>query len=59
MSGTDSKAGGYDYLALFTQAKTVSKKVGRVAATAALRASKRPPRRDEGAPIALLTASPI
>ena len=27
MSGTDSKAGGYDYLALFTQAKTVSKKV--------------------------------
>jgi 1-pyrroline-5-carboxylate dehydrogenase len=28
MSGTDSKAGGYDYLALFTQAKTVSKKVG-------------------------------
>jgi 1-pyrroline-5-carboxylate dehydrogenase len=28
MSGTDSKAGGYDYLALFTQAKTVSKKIG-------------------------------
>ena len=28
MSGTDSKAGGYDYLALFTQAKTVSKNVG-------------------------------
>jgi 1-pyrroline-5-carboxylate dehydrogenase len=28
MSGTDSKAGGYDYLSLFTQAKTVSKKVG-------------------------------
>jgi 1-pyrroline-5-carboxylate dehydrogenase len=27
MSGTDSKAGGYDYLALFTQAKTVSKKI--------------------------------
>ncbi|MBV9647176.1 MAG: L-glutamate gamma-semialdehyde dehydrogenase [Candidatus Eremiobacteraeota bacterium] len=27
MSGTDSKAGGYDYLMLFTQAKTVSKKV--------------------------------
>jgi 1-pyrroline-5-carboxylate dehydrogenase len=26
MSGTDSKAGGYDYLALFTQAKMVSKK---------------------------------
>ena len=28
MSGTDSKAGGYDYIALFTQAKMVSKKVG-------------------------------
>jgi 1-pyrroline-5-carboxylate dehydrogenase len=28
MSGTDSKAGGFDYLALFTQAKMVSKKVG-------------------------------
>ncbi len=28
MSGTDSKAGGYDYLMLFTQAKMVSKKVG-------------------------------
>jgi len=27
MSGTDSKAGGYDYLLLFTQAKTVSKKI--------------------------------
>ncbi|MBD5654234.1 MAG: L-glutamate gamma-semialdehyde dehydrogenase [Candidatus Eremiobacteraeota bacterium] len=27
MSGTDSKAGGYDYLALFTQAKMVSEKV--------------------------------
>jgi 1-pyrroline-5-carboxylate dehydrogenase len=27
MSGTDSKAGGYDYLLLFTQAKLVSKKV--------------------------------
>jgi len=26
MSGTDSKAGGYDYLLLFSQAKTVSKK---------------------------------
>lgn len=26
MSGTDSKAGGYDYLALFTQAKMVSKR---------------------------------
>jgi 1-pyrroline-5-carboxylate dehydrogenase len=28
MSGTDSKAGGYDYLMLFTQAKLVSKKIG-------------------------------
>ena len=28
MSGTDSKAGGRDYLLLFTQAKTVSEKVG-------------------------------
>ncbi len=27
MSGTDSKAGGYDYLLLFTQAKLVSKKL--------------------------------
>jgi len=27
MSGTDSKAGGYDYLMLFTQAKLVSKKI--------------------------------
>jgi 1-pyrroline-5-carboxylate dehydrogenase len=28
MSGTDSKAGGQDYLLLFTQAKTVSEKIG-------------------------------
>jgi 1-pyrroline-5-carboxylate dehydrogenase len=27
MSGTDSKAGGYDYLLLFTQAKTISQKL--------------------------------
>lgn len=27
MSGTDSKAGGYDYLLLFTQAKSVSQKI--------------------------------
>ncbi len=27
MSGTDSKAGGYDYLLLFSQAKTVSRKL--------------------------------
>jgi 1-pyrroline-5-carboxylate dehydrogenase len=28
MSGTDSKAGGYDYLLLFLQAKAISRKVG-------------------------------
>ncbi len=28
MSGTDSKAGGFDYLLLFTQAKTIAEKVG-------------------------------
>jgi 1-pyrroline-5-carboxylate dehydrogenase len=28
MSGTDSKAGGRDYLGLFTQAKTMSEKIG-------------------------------
>ncbi|MGE5327141.1 MAG: L-glutamate gamma-semialdehyde dehydrogenase [Deltaproteobacteria bacterium] len=28
MSGTDSKAGGFDYLLLFTQAKTISEKIG-------------------------------
>jgi 1-pyrroline-5-carboxylate dehydrogenase len=28
MSGTDSKAGGYDYLLLFLQAKVISKRVG-------------------------------
>jgi len=28
MSGTDSKAGGHDYLLLFLQAKTVSEKIG-------------------------------
>jgi 1-pyrroline-5-carboxylate dehydrogenase len=27
MSGTDSKAGGYDYLLLFTQAKTVAERI--------------------------------
>jgi 1-pyrroline-5-carboxylate dehydrogenase len=27
MSGTDSKAGGPDYLSLFTQAKVISEKV--------------------------------
>jgi 1-pyrroline-5-carboxylate dehydrogenase len=30
MSGTDSKAGGRDYLALFLQAKVSSEKVGAV-----------------------------
>ncbi len=29
MSGTDSKAGGYDYMTLFTQAKMVSKNIAR------------------------------
>ena len=28
MSGTDSKAGGADYLQLFTQAKSIAEKVG-------------------------------
>jgi 1-pyrroline-5-carboxylate dehydrogenase len=30
MSGTDSKAGGADYLLLFTQAKSIAEKVGTV-----------------------------
>jgi 1-pyrroline-5-carboxylate dehydrogenase len=28
MSGTDSKAGGPDYLLLFTQAKSIAEKLG-------------------------------
>jgi 1-pyrroline-5-carboxylate dehydrogenase len=28
MSGTDSKAGGPDYLLLFTQAKSIAEKIG-------------------------------
>ena len=28
MSGTDSKAGGADYLLLFTQAKSIAEKIG-------------------------------
>jgi 1-pyrroline-5-carboxylate dehydrogenase len=32
MSGTDSKAGGYDYLLLFTQAKSISRKIAGSAA---------------------------
>jgi 1-pyrroline-5-carboxylate dehydrogenase len=35
MSGTDSKAGGRDYLGLFLQAKTVSRKVGKQSKTVA------------------------
>ncbi len=35
MSGTDSKAGGRDYLGLFLQAKAISKKVGPQSKTAA------------------------
>jgi 1-pyrroline-5-carboxylate dehydrogenase len=31
MSGTDSKGGGFDYLLLFTQAKTIAEKVGMTA----------------------------
>jgi 1-pyrroline-5-carboxylate dehydrogenase len=34
MSGTDSKAGGPDYLLLFTQAKSVAEKLGHVSAAA-------------------------
>ncbi len=33
MSGTDSKAGGYDYLLLFVQAKSISRKLGAHAAS--------------------------
>jgi 1-pyrroline-5-carboxylate dehydrogenase len=32
MSGTDSKAGGPDYLLLFTQAKSIAEKAGMVSA---------------------------
>jgi 1-pyrroline-5-carboxylate dehydrogenase len=34
MSGTDSKAGGPDYLLLFTQAKSIAEKKGIVSAAA-------------------------
>jgi 1-pyrroline-5-carboxylate dehydrogenase len=34
MSGTDSKAGGPDYLLLFTQAKSIAEKVGHAPAAA-------------------------
>jgi 1-pyrroline-5-carboxylate dehydrogenase len=34
MSGTDSKAGGADYLLLFTQAKSIAEKVGHTDSTA-------------------------
>ena len=34
MSGTDSKAGGADYLLLFTQAKSIAEKVGMAGARA-------------------------
>ena len=34
MSGTDSKAGGPDYLLLFTQAKSIAEKIGHVSAKA-------------------------
>jgi len=32
LSGTDSKAGGYDYLLLLTQAQSISEKIGQQAA---------------------------
>ena len=34
MSGTDSKAGGTDYLLLFTQAKSIAEKIGVASARA-------------------------
>ena len=34
MSGTDSKAGGPDYLLLFTQAKSIAEKLGHADAAA-------------------------
>ncbi len=34
MSGTDSKAGGPDYLLLFTQAKSIAEKIGYVSPAA-------------------------
>jgi 1-pyrroline-5-carboxylate dehydrogenase len=34
MSGTDSKAGGPDYLLLFTQAKSIAEKIGHTSAAA-------------------------
>jgi 1-pyrroline-5-carboxylate dehydrogenase len=40
MSGTDSKAGGPDYLRLFTQAKSIAEKIG-VASSAAERSSEK------------------
>jgi 1-pyrroline-5-carboxylate dehydrogenase len=40
MSGTDSKAGGPDYLLLFTQAKSIAEKLG-VASPAAEEEEKR------------------
>ena len=33
MSGTDSKAGGPDYLLLFTQAKSIAEKIGHASAS--------------------------
>jgi 1-pyrroline-5-carboxylate dehydrogenase len=34
MSGTDSKAGGPDYLLLFTQAKSIAEKINQASPTA-------------------------
>jgi 1-pyrroline-5-carboxylate dehydrogenase len=40
MSGTDSKAGGPDYLLLFTQAKSIAEKVGHASAAAEKKADQ-------------------
>jgi 1-pyrroline-5-carboxylate dehydrogenase len=45
MSGTDSKAGGPDYLLLFTQAKSVAEKIGDAAPIAQKMTSKTEPSR--------------
>jgi 1-pyrroline-5-carboxylate dehydrogenase len=45
MSGTNSKAGGPDYLLLFTQAKSVAEKVGGAGPVAGNRSSKSEPSR--------------
>ena len=54
MSGTDSKAGGPDYLQLFLQAKVVAEKVGKKSKDKSKKSkgnSKKSKRRDSGAGI--------